>query len=76
MMRLLSKNRVRRPKIDFTAHVWIEGPTFVSYSPELDISSCGDSVAEARAFARSGELVPGRVFAKRDVGNNPGRIGF
>jgi hypothetical protein len=39
-------------KIDFTAHVWKEGPTYVSYSPELEVSSCGDSVAQARPRLR------------------------
>jgi predicted RNase H-like HicB family nuclease len=52
MVRILPKNKTRFPKIDFTAHVWKEGPTFVSYTPELDVSSCGDSVAEARARLR------------------------
>jgi predicted RNase H-like HicB family nuclease len=52
MVRILPKNKTRIPKIDFTAHVWKEGPTFVSYTPELDVSSCGDSVAEARARLR------------------------
>jgi predicted RNase H-like HicB family nuclease len=52
MARILQKNRTRLPEIGFTAHVWKEGPTFVSYSPELDVSSCGDSVAEARARLR------------------------
>lgn len=51
-MRISPKNRTRLPEIDFTAHVWKEGPTFVSYSPELDVSSCGDTVAEARARLR------------------------
>ena len=52
MVRILPKNRTQFPEIDFTAHVWKEGPTFVSYSPELDVSSCGNSVAEARARLR------------------------
>lgn len=39
-------------KIDFTAHVWKEGSTYVSYAPELDISSCGDSLTQARARLR------------------------
>lgn len=52
MRRILSRNRAKLPEIDFTAHVWKEGPTFVSYSPELDVSSCGDSVAEARVRLR------------------------
>jgi hypothetical protein len=52
MLRVNSKNRLQLPKIDFTAHVWKEGPTYVSYAPELDISSCGDSVAQARSRLR------------------------
>jgi predicted RNase H-like HicB family nuclease len=52
MARILSKSRTTLPEIDFTAQVWKEGPTFVSYSPELDVSSCGDSVAEARTHLR------------------------
>ncbi len=52
MVRLLSKNQSRLPEIAFTAQVWKEGTTFVSYSPELDVSSCGDSVAQARARLR------------------------
>jgi predicted RNase H-like HicB family nuclease len=52
MAQMLPKSKARLPRIDFTAHVWKEGPTFVSYSPELDVSSCGDSVAEARARLR------------------------
>src|SRR4029077_3337223 len=52
MVQILSKNKTRLPEIDFTAHVWKEGPTFVSYPPERDVSSCGDSVAEARARLR------------------------
>ena len=52
MAKILSKNRTQLPEIDFTAHVWKEGPTYVSYSPELDVSSCGESVAQARARLR------------------------
>ncbi len=52
MPRISRKSRTAVPEISFTAHVWKEGPTFVSYSPELDVSSCGDSVAEARARLR------------------------
>src|SRR6266478_8436144 len=52
MARMLSKRRAEIPKIDFTIQVWKEGATYVSYSPELDVSSCGDSVAQARARLR------------------------
>jgi predicted RNA binding protein YcfA (HicA-like mRNA interferase family) len=52
MARILTKRRTVLPEIDFTAHVWKEGPSYVSYAPELDVSSCGDSVAQARARLR------------------------
>ena len=52
MARILSKRRAVLPEIDFTAQVWKEGATYVGYAPELDVSSCGDSVAQARARLR------------------------
>jgi predicted RNase H-like HicB family nuclease len=52
MARIQSKRETQLPEIDFTAHVWKEGTTYVSYAPELDVSSCGDSVAEARTRLR------------------------
>ena len=52
MARILTKRVARLPEIDFTAHVWKEGTTYVSYAPELDVSSCGDSVAQARMRLR------------------------
>ena len=52
MMRILSKKRPEIPEIDFTAQVWKEGATYVGYAPELDVSSCGDSGAQARARLR------------------------
>ena len=33
--------------------IWQESKAFVSYCPELDLSSCGDSVDEARTNLRS-----------------------
>lgn len=33
--------------------VWQEGKLFVSYCPELDVSSCGDTVEEAQANLRA-----------------------
>ncbi len=51
-MSSMARNASRRlqvPVIRFTAQVWKEGPTFVAYSPELDVSSCGESLAKARA---------------------------
>ena len=52
MAQMLSKRRVGLPEIAFTAQVWKEGATYVSYAPELDVSSCGDSVAQARSRLR------------------------
>jgi predicted RNase H-like HicB family nuclease len=52
MARIFSKRRAEVPGIDFTAQVWKEGATYVGYAPELDVSSCGDSVTEARARLR------------------------
>jgi predicted RNase H-like HicB family nuclease len=40
---------VKLPDISFTAQVWKEGATFIAYSPELDVVSCGRSLAKARA---------------------------
>lgn len=35
-------------EIKFTAQIWKEGKMYVSYCPELDVSSCGRTVAEAK----------------------------
>ncbi len=37
------------PEIYFTIRVWKENGTYVGYSPELDVSSCGDSVSQAKS---------------------------
>jgi len=34
--------------INFTTQVWKEGKMYVSYTPELDISSCGETAAKAK----------------------------
>jgi predicted RNase H-like HicB family nuclease len=47
-----ASRRVKLPDISFTAQVWKEGATFVAYSPELDVASCGGSLAKARAGLR------------------------
>ena len=36
-------------EICFTTHVFKEGELYVAYTPELDISSCGVSIEEAKA---------------------------
>lgn len=43
-----ASRRVRVPEISFSAQVWKEGATFVAYSPELDVASCGGSLSKAR----------------------------
>ena len=35
-------------KIKFTTQIWREGALYVSYTPELDISSCGKTISEAK----------------------------
>ena len=35
-------------KIEFDGVIFREGNAYVSYSPKLDVSSCGDTVEEAR----------------------------
>ncbi len=36
------------PKLTFTVQVFREGRTYVAYNPELDVSSCGDTIERAR----------------------------
>ena len=35
-------------EINFTAQIWKEGKAYVSYCPELDVSSCGKTIEAAR----------------------------
>ncbi len=35
-------------RIEFDGIVFLEGETYVSYCPELDVSSCGDTTEKAR----------------------------
>jgi predicted RNase H-like HicB family nuclease len=39
--------------IDFDIMVFKEDETFVSYCPELDISSCGDSIEHAKEMLKT-----------------------
>ncbi len=36
----------------FDTLVWEEGEAYVSYCPQFDVSSCGDTVEEARRMLR------------------------
>ncbi len=56
-------------RIDCDAIVFREGPTFVAYCPELDVSSCGKDVDEARQNLRTAA----RVFLGR-VKKQPCRV--
>ena len=35
-------------QIDFDAVVFQEGETYIAYSPKLDVSSCGETIEQAR----------------------------
>lgn len=35
-------------EISFTTQIWKEGNTYVAFTPELDVSSCGKTPREAR----------------------------
>ena len=52
MARTLISRKTRPQGIRFTAQVWKEGGAYVAYSPELDISSCGDSPSQAKSRLR------------------------
>ena len=36
----------------FDSRIWKEGNVYVSYCPQLDVSSCGDTIEEARRMLR------------------------
>ena len=38
--------------ISFTVQVWKEDSAYVAYAPELDVSSCGNSIRQAKARLR------------------------
>ena len=40
--------RMKPMEIDFTTQVWKEGKAYVSYAKELDVSSCGKTIREAK----------------------------
>ncbi len=35
-------------EINFTTQIWKEGKMYVSYCPELDVSSCGKTIRETK----------------------------
>ena len=46
------KTTAKLPEIQFTVRVWRENGTYVAHTPELDVSSCGDSVGKAKSRLR------------------------
>lgn len=36
------------PQIEFDGIIFQEGETFIAYCPKLDVSSCGNTIEEAR----------------------------
>jgi len=55
--------------ISFTIHIFKEGPTFVAYVPELDLSSCGGTEQEARKNVR--DAVYGFLETSAEMGTLP-----
>ncbi|MBU1626519.1 type II toxin-antitoxin system HicB family antitoxin [bacterium] len=45
------------PHIDFDIIVFKEDKTYVSYCPELDISSCGESIEQAKEMLKTAVLL-------------------
>lgn len=37
-----------KKEVQLTTEVWKEGAMYVAYAPQLDISSCGETVEDAR----------------------------
>ena len=40
------------PEISFTVQVWKENSAYIGYVPELDVSSCGDSIRQVKTRLR------------------------
>jgi len=38
--------------IQFNTQIWKEGDMYVSYAPQLDVSSCGKTVDEAKKISK------------------------
>lgn len=52
MTKKVSTSRSRAQGIAFTVQVWKEGKAYVAYAPDLDVSSCGDTLGEAKSRLR------------------------
>ncbi len=56
MPKSLTNKRPTGPRIGLTLQAWKEGKAYVAYTPELDVSSCGNTLSQAKARLR--EAVP------------------
>ncbi len=52
MGKTLTSAKAGPVNISFTLQVWKENHTYVAYAPELDVSSCGDSLSQAKTRLR------------------------
>lgn len=52
MGKTLAAARAGSLNISFTLQAWKENHTYVAYTPELDVSSCGDSLSQAKTRLR------------------------
>jgi len=44
--------RAAADELSLLVQVWKEGPTYVAYAPELDVSSCGRTASQAKSRLR------------------------
>lgn len=44
--------RATADELSLVVQVWKEGPTYVAYAPELDVSSCGRTASQAKSHLR------------------------
>lgn len=44
--------RTATDELSLIVHVWKEGPAYVAYAPELDVSSCGRTASQAKSRLR------------------------
>ncbi len=44
--------RAAADELSLVVQVWKEGPTYVAYAPELDVSSCGRTASQAKSHLR------------------------
>ena len=89
MAKKITSGSSRARGISFVVQVWKEGRTYVAYAPDLDVSSCGDTLGEAKIrlreavelfleeAARMGtldEILSEAGFEKRGTSFRPRRI--